>query len=165
MYSTLSTQVDTRHHYSTRVSKDSFVQRQRLQTRLRDSKSAMSSAEAMWRGITWPDSVRARTRQNEEREIWNKHVWTYNEHDIQRHWHTARCRHTSIHITYTRNTSQWWFTTTKVYKHTGAVPKSAMLSAEAIWREITWPDSIRALTKQNEEQDIWNKHVNACVEM
>jgi len=47
------------------------------------------------------------------------------------------------------------------YKHTSAVSKSA----EAIWRGITWPDTIRALTKQNEEQDIWNKHVNACVVM
>ena len=38
MYSTLSTQVDTRHQYSTRVSNDSELQLQRSQTTLRDSK-------------------------------------------------------------------------------------------------------------------------------
>ena len=122
-------------------------------------RSARLSAEAIWRGITWPDSVIALTKQNEERDMRNKHVSAFNEHNLQRHWHTARCRQTSLHITCTRNRSQWWCTTTKIYKHTSAVPKSAMLSAEAIWRGITWPDSIIALTKQNKEKDIWNKHI------
>jgi len=75
-----------------------------------------------------------------------------------------RCRHTSLHITYTRNTSQWWFPTTKVHKHTSAVQESKIchvISGGYMKRDhlTRRADSIIALTKQNEGQDIWNKHI------
>ena len=64
------------------------------------------SAESIWRGITGHDSVRAFTKQNEERDILNKHVSACDELRMHGNWRTASCRHTSIHVTYTRNTIQ-----------------------------------------------------------
>jgi len=77
-----------------------------LQTRLRDSKICQVVSGGYMKRDHLTRLVRALTKQNRKRDIWNKHVCACDENNIQRQWHRGRCRHTSIHITYTRNTSQ-----------------------------------------------------------
>jgi len=71
MYSTLSTQVDTHHQYLTSQQGLDCTTRKISEHACVIPRFARLSAEAIWRGINWPDTVRAFTKQNEKREIWN----------------------------------------------------------------------------------------------
>jgi len=105
MYSTLSTQVNTRHKFSTRVSKDSVVQHQRPPNTHAWLQDLPRCQRRLYEEGSLDPTLSKHSQNKSKNEIFGISTW--------------------VHV---------------MSKHTSAVQKSTMLSAEVSSRGITWPD-------------------------
>jgi len=74
MYSTLSTQVNTRHQFSTRVSKDSVVQHQRPPNMHAYFQDLPRCQRRLYEKGSLDPTLSEHSQNKSERDIWNKHV-------------------------------------------------------------------------------------------
>jgi len=163
MYSMLSTQVDTRHLYSTRVSKDLVVHWQRSPNTLAWFQDLPSCQRRLYEEESLHPTLPELSQNKTKSEIFRIRTWVhamsiiYRSNDIQ---HVVDTHRYTTHILVTRVSDD-------LQRQTSTNIQALFQNLPCYQRRLLShdPSSIIALTKQNEGQDIWTSTSNACVEM